>query len=282
MVLRTGDAGDAVKALQRDLNKLGSMLLIDGQFGTGTSQAIVEGRQALALPGPPEADDAFQAAVAATPDPIPPLTAAGLTFIARAEVSSASAYRKKYQTPCLPPPPSGITIGIGYDCQFVSRAQLEADWAGALPPAAVEQLAAVIGQVGSPDLLALVNGVVVPLVAAMTVFATRSLPAYLEKTRSIYPQVDDVPAARRTALVSLVYNRGTRLTDKDDVRQDRLEMRAIRDRLTSGDPAQIAAVADQFIAMTRLWDPAKAPGLIQRRRDEATLWREGFAALQLD
>ena len=39
MVLRSGDKGKAVKELQRGLNKLGSMLLIDGQFGPGTRDA---------------------------------------------------------------------------------------------------------------------------------------------------------------------------------------------------------------------------------------------------
>ena len=36
MVLRNGDKGDAVKTLQRDLNKLGYMLLVDGDFGEAT------------------------------------------------------------------------------------------------------------------------------------------------------------------------------------------------------------------------------------------------------
>jgi hypothetical protein len=31
-----------------------------------------------------------------------------------------------------------------------------------------------------------------------------------------------------------------------------------------------------------LWDPQQQSGLLKRRRDEATLWRSGFAALQLD
>ena len=34
MLLRAGSSGDEVKGLQRGLNKLGSMLLIDGRFGS--------------------------------------------------------------------------------------------------------------------------------------------------------------------------------------------------------------------------------------------------------
>jgi peptidoglycan hydrolase-like protein with peptidoglycan-binding domain len=280
MTLGTGDKGEGVKQLQRDLNKLGAMLIVDGDFRSSTRDAVIDARAMLNAPGPPEADDALQAAIASHPDPFPPLTAAGVTFIARAEVSSGTAYRRKFQNPCCPPAPSGITIGIGYDCQFVTRPQFIADWQDMLPRDTIDRLVPVLGRVGTPALLAMVDDLVVPLFSAMSVFTKRTLPACMNDVRSIYPQVDQLPEARRTALASLVYNRGSRLKDRDE-RQDRREMRAIRDRLASGDAARIDGVADEFDAMTRLWDPEKAAGLIQRRHDEARLWREGFAALQL-
>jgi GH24 family phage-related lysozyme (muramidase) len=90
--------------------------------------------------------------------------------------------------------------------------------------------------------------------------------------------VDDLTPPRRTALVSLVYNRGTRLSDSNANPQDRREMREIRRLLKTGD---LDAVAEQLESMARLWDPAKQPGLIKRRRDEASLWRSGFTAVQL-
>lgn len=279
MILRRDSAGPEVKILQRHLNKLGSMLLVDGHFGGGTETAISEARTTLSIPGPPEADDALQAAVAALPDPFPLLTAAGVTFIARLEVSDATGYRRKYQQPCWPGKKSGITIGIGYDCAFVSPKDLRADWSACLPPDAIERLSRVVKQVGSNELLEQVNGVVVPLSAAMKVFTGTSLPKYVGDTRKIYPQLDEVSPARRTALVSLVYNRGNGLTDRNSVVQERREMRNIRDLLAAG---RADAVAAEFDAMARLWDPATEKGLIQRRRDEATLWRAGFPALQLE
>ena len=273
-----GDSGDAVRELQRGLNRLGSILLIDGGFGPGTRDAVIDGRTALKQPGPPVADDAFQQAVASVPDPFPPLTAAGVTFISRAEVSSPAQYRLKYKNPAWPSAQSGITIGIGYDLSFINSDKLNADWGDQLPPDAISRLAGVLGVRGSSDLLGQVRDVEVPLLAAVTVFLRRSLPDYLQRTRSIYPQVDALEPARRSALVSLVYNRGTRLQDSDPVRQDRLEMRTIRDLLAAGRFDEVAAQLD---AMTRLWDPVKTAGLIQRRHDEATLWRSGFAAVQL-
>ena len=278
MLLKPGDSGEGVRSLQRGLNKLGSILLIDGDFGPGTRDAVIDGRAALKQPGPPEADDALQQALAAIPDPFPPLTAAGVTFIARAEVSSPGQYRLKYKNPVWPSPESGITIGIGYDLAFVDPGRLSADWGDRLPPETIARLSGVLGVRGSPDLLARVRDVEVPLLAAISVFLRRSLPDSIQKARSIYPQVDDLTPARRSALVGLVYNRGTRLRDQDAGRQDRLEMRNIRDLLAA---QRFDDVAGELDRMSRLWDPARLAGLVQRRHDEAKLWRSGFAAMQL-
>ncbi|HEY3092370.1 MAG TPA: peptidoglycan-binding protein [Vicinamibacterales bacterium] len=278
--MRRGNSGDPVKVLQRGLNKLGAMLLVDGDYGKGTEAAVADARETLSMPGPPDvADDALQAAVAAIPDPFPPLTAAGVTFIARQEVTDATRYRTRYQTPCWPGKRSGITIGIGYDCSFVGADQLRRDWGAALAPDAIAQLAGVVRQVGSDALLAQVSAVVVPLTVAMKVFTTSTLPRYLADTRRAFPQVDDLPPARRSALISLVYNRGAGLQDLSAQKQDRREMRNIRALLAAG---ELESVAAQFESMTRLWDPATEKGVIQRRRDEAALWRSGFAALKLE
>jgi len=95
VVLRRGNLGDPVKVFQRGLNKLGAMLLVDGDYGKSTAAAVADARQSLAMPGSPdEADETLQESVAALPDPFPPLTAAGVTFIARQEVTDASRYRR--------------------------------------------------------------------------------------------------------------------------------------------------------------------------------------------
>lgn len=275
MRLRQGSRGDDVKALQRGLNKLGELVLVDGDFGSGTSQAVRAARITLGLPGPAVADDEFQAAVRAFPDPFPPITAAGMTFIAREEVSDGMTYRRKYLRPCLPPSPSGITIGIGYDLRFVDRAQLEADWQGVLSPQDIALLEPAFGIPGTRELCAQAASVTIALGDAMRVFARRSLPKYFAETRRIYPAVADqtLNAAQRTALVSLVYNRGA---DLDGDR--RREMRTIQRLLLNG---QLADVPAQFESMTRLWQNVSA-GLVKRRRAEARLWQSGFGALQLD
>lgn len=284
MVLRRGTNGDNVKTLQRGLNKLGAMLIVDGDFGKSTETAVGDARHALNIPGPAdEADDALQSAVAAVPDPFPPLTAAGVTFIARLEVSDSTTYRSKFQIPCWPSDESGITIGIGYDCRFVDATQLRHDWGAELASDALEKLCTITKVVGSKERQAQVNTVMVPLESAMRVFINKTLPEFLKNVRTAFPEVDRLPAARKTALVSLVYNRGVRLSDKDPVRQERREMRNIASLLAARTDAGDDAVAAEFEAMTRLWPPdGKTRGLAQRRVDEAKLWRNGFSALNLE
>src|SRR5688500_18774136 len=138
-VLRPGDGGDHVKNLQRGLNKLGEMLLVDGQFGPVTQEAVAAARSALALPGPPVADARLTDALAELPDPFPSCTASGVTFIAREEVISAANYRRHRQAPTWPQPGYGITIGIGYSLLCAAPPEVfTSDWGGQLPPATID------------------------------------------------------------------------------------------------------------------------------------------------
>jgi hypothetical protein len=278
-VLKLGDSGPAVKRLQRDLNNVGSLLLVDGDFGAGTQAAVVDARVTLGRPGPPEVDDAFQQALAAVPDPFPALTAPGVTFIARLEVSSPAAYRRLYCRPIWPGGESGVTIGIGYDLRFVDAAQLRADWGEHLSEAALTSLVSVLEVQGTAALAAQCQAIEILLPAAVAAFVARGLPKVMDDTRSIYPELDALTPARRTALASLVYNRGTRLSDINQAREDRREMRTIKTLLAAG---RTDEVAEQLDAMSRLWDASTQGGLVRRRHQEATLWREGFPAVQLD
>jgi peptidoglycan hydrolase-like protein with peptidoglycan-binding domain len=274
MTLGRGDTGDDVKVLQRRLNRIGALLLIDGEFGEGTEAAVLDAREALGLPPSPTSDDALETALDAVDDLCPELTEAGVTFIAREEVSSPSAYRKKFRNPIWPGADSGITIGIGYDLRFVDERKLRADWDAVLPTTTLDGLVMATGRRGTAQLLAGTRAHLVPLPAAVRVFLRASLPDHIAVTRRVYPSLDSLPAARRTALISLIFNRGGRL---DGPR--RSEMQRIRDLLGSGD---VEPVADEFESMTRHWNPATAAGLIERRRREATLWRSGFGGLRLE
>jgi hypothetical protein len=172
-----------------------------------------------------------------------------------------------------PTAPSGITIGIGYDLKFVDRAKLVSDWGEVLLPGVIDRLAAVSGVAGSPERLARVADVEVPLLVAVQVFLERMLPEHIGHTRTAYPTLDTLPPARRTALISLVFNRGNDLAG-----DRRREMKRIAELLAAGDLGPVAA---ELETMTRLWNPVAERGVIERRRREARLWRDGFEALQL-
>ena len=278
MILRQGDSGPAVKTLQRNLNKLGVIVLVDGGFGDETRDAITDARVVLNRPGSSsEAEDELQDALAAVADPLPALSAAGVTFIARHEVSSPAGYRRSFSRPIWPEGESGVTIGIGYDLRFSDEAQLRADWGDHLPEGQLQRLRTVLKMQGTKALADGLKDVDIPLRAAIAVFVVRSLPDTIAKARAIYPEIDALPPARQTALASLVYNRGARLTDSGDpAQQNRREMREIKGLLAEN---KLEAVADQIDSMRRLWDPQS--GLVRRRHEEATLWRSGFAALLL-
>lgn len=273
MKLCQGDKGDSVKDLQRGLNKLGSLLLVDGDFGTSTTAAVLDARQLLKLTTSAEADDVLFSALELVPDPSPELTAPGVTFIGLEEISSPALYRKKYCFPEWPGSSSGVTIGIGYDLKFTNGASLQSDWGTHLTPDTIDRLALVAGVTGSPGLLRQVQNIQIPLLAAVSVFLNRMLPQHVSITRTIYPTLDTLTAPRRAALIDLVFNRGPAPAGDRGT-----EMRTIAELLASGD---LDAVADQFEHMARLWNPATEQGLIERRQREATLWREGFEKLLL-
>jgi GH24 family phage-related lysozyme (muramidase) len=276
MRLKLGDFGEPVRRLQRALNRVGSLLLVDGEYGPGTQAAVVEACAFVKRPIATHADDELIALLEMRPEPSAELTTPGVVFIGREEVSSPAAYRAKYRRPVWPPAPSGITIGIGYDLQFVTKAQFQADWGSVLPPATLARFEPAIGVTGSRVLLDAVRDVDIPLPSAVDVFLRRMVPTHAARTRSIYPSLDTLSPARRTALISLVFNRGTDLSG-----ERRREMKQIQALLADGSAAAMDAVAGQIESMTRLWSPDSAQGLITRRRREAQLWREGFGTLRL-
>jgi peptidoglycan hydrolase-like protein with peptidoglycan-binding domain len=76
MVLANGDNGDNLKDLQQALNKLGSLLLVDGDFGGSSEAAVLDARDMLGLPVQPDVDDALTTELAALPE-LSALTAPG-------------------------------------------------------------------------------------------------------------------------------------------------------------------------------------------------------------
>lgn len=275
-----GDKGEEVRHLQTGLNKVGAMLLVDGDFGGGTERGIRYAQDICGRPQTGEVDDALWRWLEAQPEPCPLLPTNGVAFIAKEETGGLSYYEKVTRWPHYPGVASGITIGVGYDLRFNSTANFRELWSPYLSSEFIDELARDIGRKGSRERAAELHakGVEVPFKAAWPVFVAKTLPRFYDETEAIYPSLSTLPGLCRAALVSLVFNRGASL-----VGANRLEMREIRDILASADEPGLgsqqrrnllSAVEDRIVAMQRLWGPDS--GLHYRRQAEANLWRAGL------
>jgi GH24 family phage-related lysozyme (muramidase) len=83
------------------------------------------------------------------------------------------------------------------------------------------------------------------------------------RTLEVYPRVDQLPPDAQAMVLSLIYNRGARLTGPR-----RQHMAALKPLIARGD---LNAIAGQFELMTQLWPDL--PGLCTRRRKEAAMIR---------
>lgn len=189
----------------------------------------------------------------------------GLDQLMQFEISSERNYERRLAAPIWPGGESGVTIGVGYDLGFNTRATIRSDWGGRIPDAVLEELLTAAGRKGQAA-RAMIPGfsrIRVALQPAKEVFYSRTLPRFASETRRAYPGTESLPADAQAMMLSLVYNRGTKM---DGPR--RSEMAAIRPLVRRGDLPGIAA---QIRSMKRLWDINELRGLHIRRDREAEM-----------
>lgn len=194
----------------------------------------------------------------------PPFSAAGLDLILGAEGVD--------QPGSWPGGASGITLGYGYDLSAETANELRRDWTRFLGKAAVERLAGLVGKSGqaAAKLAPTVRDIRVPRAASLAVFMESTLPKYVFCTRAAFPNFDALPLDAQGALVSLTFNRGARMEDRNP--GDRKEMRAIRAALADGvQRADLPVIAAQLRQMKRLWVGKGLDGLLARRENEARM-----------
>jgi hypothetical protein len=193
----------------------------------------------------------------------------GLEKLIEHEIVSRATYERSYQWPVWPGGRSGVTIGIGFDLGYHSKAAITAAWTTVLDTDTVRLLASasgVKGEAAKAVATTLKNaGVRIRYDAGMTVFVGTSLPSYAKQVRSIYPQAHLLPADAQAALLSLVYNRGASLEGSR-----RVHMKNLVDHVRRKD---LSAIATEITAMKTLWVGQGLAGLLRRRDDEAALVR---------
>jgi peptidoglycan hydrolase-like protein with peptidoglycan-binding domain len=168
--LKRGDDGPDVEELQDLMNRLGLLLATDGDFGGGTERAVKECQALAGLPQSGESDAALWEWLEAQPVPDPRFSTEGVTFVCREEVGGRAFYESHAATPHWPSENSGVTIGMGYDLQFQSEAQLEADWGEVLDPDEIADLKPWLGKTGSAEAVAGLQHIRIPITDAWRVF----------------------------------------------------------------------------------------------------------------
>lgn len=189
----------------------------------------------------------------------------GFQALVRHEIISKKYYERRLQRPTWPGGASGVTIGIGYDLGYNSPAQIRRDWQAYLSSDDLERLVSVSRKkaASAKQVLATVRMVRIPFAAANEVFSVTVLPRHAALTRKAYPGIHKLLPDAQTAILSLVYNRGTAMSGSR-----RKEMKALRLLVKK---ANYSGIAQQLTAMKRLWENKGLDGLLKRRDAEAKL-----------
>lgn len=281
--LKRGASGKNVVSLQSKLNKVGCMLTPDGDFGGGTERAISYAQKLAKQPQSGIADPALWKWLDKQKDPSSLLDTDGVAFIAKEETGGLSYYNQVTRWPHFPGHASGITIGVGYDLRFNTAADFKRSWKDHLPNSLIKELLKDIGIKGSKKRAQELKdkGFEVEFFAAWSVLVGLTLPRYYKMTESIYPSLGQLPESCRSCLVSLVFNRGSKISGKGREEMKNIQSILVRcedPTLTKVKRRQILTeVEDELISMKRLWNASS--GLIKRREAEAALWRKGVASI---
>jgi GH24 family phage-related lysozyme (muramidase) len=191
-----------------------------------------------------------------------------LNLIFEYEVGGGQAYyEKKLSRFTWPGGASGPTIGIGIDTGYYTSKEL-ANIFNFLPEDQIKLIQGATGKTGSgagkeyTNVLRQAN-IVVTWSHALDIFNQLTWSKFANAAEKAFPGLDQFEDDAYGALVSLVFNRGTAM--QGDARK---EMRAIRSLVPKKD---YNGIAEQLIAMKRIWVGKDLDGLLRRRDAEAAL-----------
>lgn len=194
------------------------------------------------------------------------ITNEGINFIVKEETGGKDYYEKVYKKTFIWPKGfSGPTAMVGIDIGYYSEEEINRIFK---PLTSSEELKLIQGGRGKKgeaarDYTVRLKGITFSWEESLQVFNEFILPKFVNLTLRTFPGVDKLHHNAQTALVSLVFNRGTSLRGPT-----RKEMLDIRNLIASGD-YDYSKIASLFRSMKRLWD--KTSGLVGRRDREAKL-----------
>jgi len=194
----------------------------------------------------------------------------GLNKIISWEVGSKSYYDKYLSTPTWPGGDSGVTLGIGVDLGFYTKAQV-AEMFSFLPQNQIKELQSAVGYTGQKAHVQIgpkMKQIHISYEDAVGVFKKYDIPKATRELLKIYPNAPKLNPDTTAMLLSLVYNRGNSL--RGNTRVDMADIAHITETIEAED---YEAIAQEFEDMTRLWKGKGLDGLVNRRLEEADIIR---------
>lgn len=189
----------------------------------------------------------------------------GIEFIVSEETGGRAYYEKVYKsTFTWPGGFSGPTAMVGIDIGYYTEEEVRRIFK---PLTDTTELSLIQGGRGLKGLNAKeytvkLKGITFTWEEAIQTFKEFILPKFTKLTEQRFPGVEKLTESAQAAMVSLVFNRGVKLTG-----DSRKEMLNLYNIIKAGDDYQ--AMSAEFKSMKRLWD--KTSGLIGRRDREAAL-----------
>jgi len=199
-----------------------------------------------------------------------------IQFMVAKEDGDQAYYEKTEEHWDWPGGASGPTAGCGYDCGYVTPAELRTDWTGIVDDETIKQMLRGQGIVGTRAHMFVIGNrtdITITWAQAMAEVTQREVPKWEMRTRMALPNFDLLSPDCQGALVSLSYNRGTAGYASPLPRFK--EMVAIRQLMVAG---RWPMIPPQIASMIRLWPNEK--GLRDRRVQEAQLFAEGLGECQ--
>ena len=194
-------------------------------------------------------------------------------LIVTEEDSNAAYYTRHYEHFEWPAGASGPTIGIGYDCGYVSNGEARIDWDGIVDQTTIEAIVRACGLRGEAAhefVRAHGGSVTITWDQAIAEFRNREVPKWIGRVQAELSNLEKLAPDCLGALISLAYNRGCSF----NLPGARFaEMRAIKAHMTAENFSKIPA---DILSMQRLWP--RDGDLWRRRAHEAALFRKGLAA----
>jgi hypothetical protein len=162
--------------------------------------------------------------------------------------------------------------GISYDLELTTRDQFILDWQPYFVAADLQRLTTAVGLRGADAKVAAerLKDIFVPYKAALAVFEISTANMWLSILDKAMPGAERLPKECTGALLSLVYDRGPRMSG-DPGR----EMTLIRGHVAS---REFEKIPQELRAMKRLGK--NRPNFTQRREAEARLCEDGLAKLK--